>query len=142
MFSLHLIFLNNILPWLGNMVVFRSSSIMTSQGSHLVCEPARTASEKGEVVIMLDQTLFSYQSALHRSTHGVRDGSHLVYLLSSQDLWELCVASMLLCCKGPAQRKHNILQYSLLVTDPTLRAGVVQTQWERWISDRIVTTFL
>lgn len=77
---------------------------------------------------MLDTALFSYQSARHTSTHGVRDGSALVYLLSLLDLSELCVASVLRSCKDPAKRKRNILQYSLLVTDPALLALVVQTQ--------------
>ncbi len=36
----------------------------------------------------------------------------LVYLLSSRDLWELCVASMLLCCKGTA--RGNVTFYSAL----------------------------
>lgn len=29
--------------------------------------------------------------------------AHLVYLLSSLDLWELCVASMLLCYNEPTE---------------------------------------
>lgn len=60
---------------------------------------------------MLDPTLFSHQSALYVATH-VSGMAPLVYLLSSWDLWELRVASMLLCCKGTA--RGNVTFYSTL----------------------------
>lgn len=45
------------------------------------------------------------------SPHMVSGMTPHVYLHSSLDLWELCVASGLLCCKSLCERKRNILRY-------------------------------